>query len=101
MTVDLKTGRGVYHLDLAAPPEAAGSDLILPLVLARADGIERVVFRCRIEGVLAGDAPQPSIGELIERIAPSIQRDFDILREAALKSIRSERKLLEISLSGA
>jgi hypothetical protein len=100
MAVDLKTGRGVYHLDLAAASETSGNDLILTLALARADGIERVVFRCRIGGALGDNAP-PASDRLIERIAPSIEREFEIIREAALKSIRSERKLLEIALSPA
>ncbi|HTT76477.1 MAG TPA: hypothetical protein VMF50_10935 [Candidatus Binataceae bacterium] len=101
MIVDLKTARGIYHLDLAAQPETAGDDLILPLALARADGIERVVFRCRIERALAQGSLAPSIGRLIESVAPALERDFEIVREAALKSIRSERKLLEISLPAA
>lgn len=98
MSVELKTPRGVYHLRLAAPIEVSDSGIILPLALERADGIERVVFRCRIEGSpVNGHAPDV----LIARIAPAIQRDFESVREAALKSIRSERKLLEIALSAA
>ena len=54
--------------------------IILPLALERADGIERVVFRCRIEGSsVSGDAPDA----LIARIAPAIQRDFENAREGA------------------
>jgi len=34
---------------------------------------------------------------LIERIAPWLEREFEQTREAALKSIRTERHLLEIS----
>jgi hypothetical protein len=99
MAVDLKTGRGIYHLDSAAAPKTVNNDLILTLALTRADGIERVVFRCRI-GKASGDSAQPpETDRLIERIAPSIEREFEIIREAALKSIRSERKLLEIALS--
>jgi hypothetical protein len=100
MGVDLQTARGVYHLRLAAPAELADKAVILPLALERADGIERVVFRCRIEGtVLDGSAVPASTDSLIERIALSIQRDFETIREAALKSIRSERKLLEMTLA--
>jgi hypothetical protein len=97
MSVELKTPRGLYHLRLAAPIEVADSRIILPLALEHADGIERVAFRCRIEGgTVNGDADR-----LIEQIAPAIQRDFETVREAALKSIRGERKLLEITLSPA
>jgi hypothetical protein len=99
MSVELKTGRGVYRLNLAAAPESAGADLILPLALARADGIERLVFRCRVEGAIGDNEAASSVARLIERIAPAIEREFEIIREAALKSIRSEHKLLEIAVS--
>ena len=99
MGVELKTARGVYHLRLAAPAETAEGTVILPLALERADGIERVVFRCRIEGAAMAESPPPAWADgLIERIASPIQRDFETIREAALKSIRSERKLLEMTL---
>jgi hypothetical protein len=99
MAVDLKTGRGIYHLDSAAVPETVGNHVILTLALVRLDGIERVVFRCRIGEALGDSVRPPETDWLIERIAPSIEREFEIIREAALKSIRSERKLLEIALS--
>jgi hypothetical protein len=100
MSVELKTPRGVYHLRLAAPAEATDAGIVLPLALERADGIERVAFRCRIEvDAVSGDAVDADA--LIERIAPAIQRDFETVREAALKSIRAESKLLEIVLSAA
>jgi hypothetical protein len=95
MSVELKMPRGVYHLRLAAPAEITAAAIILPLVLERADGVERVAFRCRIEGSAANGNGADA---LIERIAPAIQRDFETVREAALKSIRGERKLLEIAL---
>jgi hypothetical protein len=101
MAINLNTGRGVYRLEVAATCDTVGNDLILPLALARADGIERVAFRCRVEGALADDLCLASIDSLIEQLAPSIEREFETIREAALKSIRSERKLLEITLSTA
>ena len=101
MSVNLKTARGLYHLVLAATAEKVDADVVLPLALVRADGIERVVFRCRIEGELKGYTTVSSIDAVIERIAPSIEREFEAVREAALKSIRSEGKLLEIALSVA
>jgi hypothetical protein len=101
VSVNLKTARGPYHLVLAAAAEIAGADVILPLALVRADGIERVVFRCRIEGTLTSYMTPSSINVALERVAPSIEREFETIREAALKSIRSEGKLLEIALSVA
>jgi hypothetical protein len=101
MSVNLKTARGLYHLVSAATPEKVDANVVLPLALVRADGIERVVFRCRVESALMGDMTTSSIDAVIERIAPSIEREFETVREAALKSIRSEGKLLEIALSVA
>ena len=100
MSIEFKTGRGIYRLSFAIPAETAGADAILPLALERTDGIERVVFRCRIEGASASDVGKtPAADALLGRIAPIIQRDFETIREAALKSIRSERKLVEISIT--
>ena len=42
------------------------------------------------------DRPSDSPEKLIERITPWIEREFEQTREAALKSIRTERKLFEI-----
>lgn len=71
---------------------------MLTLALERADGIERVVFRCRIEASLAGAATPDA---LVERLRPWAEREFEMTREAALKSIRSERKLHEIVFDSA
>jgi hypothetical protein len=43
------------------------------------------------------DSPE----KLIERIAPWLEREFEQTREAALKSIRAERHLLEISFDAS
>jgi hypothetical protein len=93
LAIELRTSRGPYRLIEAAPVASETGAIVLTLALERADGIERVVFRCRIDVALAGtDTP----GELIARLRPWIEREFEIVREAALKSIRSERKLHEI-----
>jgi len=73
--------------------------VILTLSLDRADGIEKVALTFRIATALIGDADSPE--KLIERIAPWLEREFEQTREAALKSIRTERKLLEISFNAA
>jgi hypothetical protein len=91
----LKTARGIYVIASARPLERDADAVVLTLSLERADGIEKVALRCRIAIALisADDSPD----KLIERIAPWLEREFEQTREAALKSIRSERKLLEIS----
>ena len=72
---------------------------MLTLSLERADGIEKVAVRFRIASELIGKDDSPE--KLIERITPWLEREFEQTREAALKSIRTERKLLEISFDAA
>jgi hypothetical protein len=94
MPVQIKTGRGLYNLSAAAPAESDSDGIVLTLAMERADGIERVVLRCRIDG--------PSISSdddaeaLIARLQPWLEREFEQTREAALKSIRAERRLFEL-----
>ena len=95
MITELRTGRGIYRLSAAAPLEHDHDASTLTLALERADGIERVVFRCRIAGrMLDNDADSD---QLIARMTPVIARDFEQIREAALKSIRTDRRLFELS----
>ena len=91
----MNTGRGIYAIVNARPIERNADSVVLTLSLERADGIEKVALTLRIAASLisADDSPE----KLIERIAPSLEREFEQTREAALKSIRTERKLLEIS----
>ena len=93
MAVEISTARGPYRIVEAAPAEVGVNAVVLTLAFERADGIERVVFRCRIDSTLAG-ASTPA--DLITRMRPWFDREFEIIREAALKSIRAERKLHEI-----
>jgi len=93
----LKTGRGIYTIASAAPLGRATGSVVLTLSLERADAIERVALRCRIATGLIGNSDSDSPEKLIERIAPWLEREFEQTREAALKSIRTERHLLEIS----
>jgi hypothetical protein len=95
MPTTLKTARGIYAIASARPLERNADSVVLTLSLERADGIEKVAFKFRIANSLirADDSPE----KLIERIAPWMEREFEQTREAALKSIRTERKLLEIS----
>ena len=99
MPTTLKTARGIYAIAIARPLERIADSVVLTLSLERADGIEKVAFTLRIASNLisADDSPE----KLIERIAPWLEREFEQTREAALKSIRTERKLLEISFDPA
>jgi hypothetical protein len=93
VAVEIRTGRGLYRIIEAAPAVNNAGAIVLTLALERADGIERVVFRCRIDAAMAGTAAPD---DLIAKIQPHVEREFEMIREAALKSIRSERKLHEI-----
>ncbi len=97
----MKTGRGIYALVNARSIERTADALLLTLSIERADGIEKVALRCRIATALIGAADSDSPEKLIERIAPWLEREFEQTREAALKSIRTERRLLEISFDAA
>jgi hypothetical protein len=90
----LNTGRGIYAIVNARPVERTVDAVVLTLSLERADGIEKVAVRFRIATTLID--PTDSSEKLIERIAPWLEREFEQTREAALKSIRTERKLYEI-----
>ena len=90
----MNTARGIYSIASARPLERATDAVVLTLSLERADGIEKVALRFRIANGLIGAAD--SLEKLIERITPWLEREFEQTREAALKSIRTERKLLEI-----
>jgi hypothetical protein len=96
MAIELRTGRGIYTMFSAASPESDADWLTFTLVMERADGVERVGFRCRIAQSLLGTTHDGDLDGLIGRLKPWVEREFEQTREAALKSIRSERKLLEM-----
>jgi hypothetical protein len=104
--ITIRTGRGVYTLRNTAPGNAATIDrsrdwIAVTISLDRADGVEKVAFRCRIAAALLGSAGSVPDDELIARLAPWIEREFEQVRESALKTIRTERRLLEISFDSA
>ena len=99
MPTALKTSRGIYTIASVGALERTADSVVLTLSLERADGIEKVALRFRIATSLIGAADSPE--KLIERIAPWMEHEFEQTREAALKSIRTERKLLEISFDAA
>lgn len=66
---------------------------LLTLSLERRDGIEKVALQCRLDKALAGSLDTDA---LLGKLAHWLERDFEMTREYALKSIRSERRLMEI-----
>jgi hypothetical protein len=97
VAVSIKTGRGNYWLITASPTQNDDDAIILTLVLERADGIERVAFRCRIAKDLLQDSGDTET--ILNRLAPWVEREFEMTRENALKAIRSERKMMEIAFN--
>ncbi len=83
---------------LAKEPQMLPDGTLLTLCLERQDGIEKVALQCRIDKTLAGSL---DIDELLGKLTHWIERDFEMTREYALKSIRSERKLMELVFDGS
>jgi hypothetical protein len=92
--IDIVTGRGTYHLSAATPLERTHDSIVLMLAMERADGIERVVTKCRIARELINECAAAEA--LIEKLKGWLVHEFENTREAALKAIRSERRLHEI-----
>ena len=99
MAVSIKTGRGKYWLKTGARDQRDADSITLTLALERADGIERVAFKCRIASALLNAGTDTE--SILMRLAPWIEKEFEMTRENALKTIRSERKMLELSFDAS
>ncbi len=99
MAITIRTGRGPYELKLAAPTERSSDAVVLTIALDRSDGIERVALRCRLARDLL-DA-DPSDDALVACLKPWLEREFEMTRETALKTIRSERRLHEFQFDAS
>jgi hypothetical protein len=93
MATEIRTSRGIYRIGAAAPIEQDATGIVVTAGLERADGIERVVARFRVDRQLD---PPTAVDAILARLGPWIEKEFEATREAALKSIRTERKLWEI-----
>ncbi|HLK85780.1 MAG TPA: hypothetical protein VKT27_04670 [Candidatus Binataceae bacterium] len=92
----LNTPRGVYRLTLAAPAAVGAEQISLTLSCERADGLERVGFICEIARAGLDAVATNDPAALLARLAPWLEREFERTREAALKSLRSERTPLVV-----
>jgi len=91
----INTARGFYNLRIGSEREPVGDALALTISLERADGIERIALRCFISaGQLSGDE-QADLEKIEGRLEEWLTAGFEQIREAALRSIRSERRLWE------
>jgi len=86
----LATSRGSYRL-IIVETVAAGAGAIATISLEHSGGLEKFAFRCRIEKTL--EAESVRLRSLLE---PWLEKNFESVREAALKSIRTERRLAEL-----
>jgi hypothetical protein len=89
-----QTPRGLYSLEIVAPIERTADSVVVTLSLDAASGIERIAF----QGVLPPDFALANESVILERLTPVIARDFEVIREAALKSIRTAHKLHSLIL---
>jgi hypothetical protein len=95
--VPLKTSRGSYRLSLVEQSGPACGPWVLTLSMEHAGGLEKFAFRCQLTRALIQKAGINQPSAACARLAGWLERDFETVREAALKSIRSERRLAEFS----
>ena len=81
---------------LAAPPAITAGEITLTLSFERADGLERVGFLCAVARGILEAAAEPDADAVLLRLAPWFEREFEQTREAALKSLRNERRPLVV-----
>jgi hypothetical protein len=98
---EINTGRGLYWLAPAATSVVTADEITLTLSFERADGLERVGFLCTIarsivEAPLDEPNTEAAAAAILSRLVPWFEREFEQTREAALKSLRSERKPLTV-----
>lgn len=91
----IQTPRGRYFLTSAAPLEHTADGVVVTLSLEAASGIERIGFQC----LLPPDFSLESEPALVEKVSSAVRSDFEVIREAALKSIRTERRLYRLVLA--
>ncbi|MGO9060576.1 MAG: hypothetical protein ACLQU2_24800 [Candidatus Binataceae bacterium] len=91
----LNTARGTYRLSVAEQAASDEGSWTLTLAAEHQGGLEKFAFRCRIAGAVLQRAAVADSAAACVRLAAWLQGQFEQVREAALKSIRAERRLLE------
>ncbi|HTW87817.1 MAG TPA: hypothetical protein VMD75_07410 [Candidatus Binataceae bacterium] len=91
----INTARGAYFLRVGSELEETKETVAFTVVLERADGIEQLALRCLIPSAQLSDDERGHPEKIEARLEAWIQSGFEQIREAALKSIRSERRLWE------
>lgn len=101
MAAQISTGRGVYSLRQAADPEFLPDSLVLTVALERADGVETVAFKVRVARELCDVCVLDGVEPMLVRLKPWLECEFEQTREAALRSVRTEHRLLEIAFDAS
>jgi hypothetical protein len=91
----LNTTRGPYRLRVAEPAACDEGWWTLTLAAEHQGGLEKFAFRCRIAGALLQRGTLADSAAACARLAVWMEGQFEQVREAALKSIRAERRLME------
>lgn len=98
MGIEFNTGRGRYRLGAAGALEKLPDAVSITLVLERSDGIEKVAFKCTVSSnLLDREVEAVDAVWLTDQLALWIEREFEMTRELALKSIRTERSLMTLT----
>jgi hypothetical protein len=87
----LTTPRGSYRL-IVLDTVGAGAGALATVSLEHSGGLEKFAFRCRLAGSLVEATP----ARVCSLLQPWLEKNFESVREAALKSIRTERRLAEL-----
>jgi hypothetical protein len=99
--VSLQTPRGPYRLSLVDQSQAGAGAWTMTLSVEHAGGLEKFAWRCHIHPDLLQRSAIADSDEACALLARWLEGQFDAIREAALKSIRSERRLAEIEFDDA
>jgi hypothetical protein len=91
----LNTARGAYRLSVVEQSAAPDRTWRLTLAAEHAAGLEKFAFCCHIAGQLLQKDAIADLDAACARLAGWLEGQFEQIREAALKSIRSERRLAE------
>jgi hypothetical protein len=99
--VPFQTPRGTYRLNLIDEAQVGVGPWSMTLSVEHAGGLEKFAFQCHIAAELVERSGVADCDEACARLAPWLERQFEAVREAALKTIRSERRLVEIEFDHA
>jgi hypothetical protein len=93
----VQTARGAYRLTLVDKAGPGGGPWTLTVAVEHTGGMEKFGLRCHIAGDLVQKSAIVDHAAACLRLASWLEGQFEQVREAALKSVRSERRLAEFA----